>query len=168
MTYSLEVELTCILGLVFRGPLVDLLRGMLVNARTGELEPTIECTEAGRAYQRVAPGGSPGGSRSLHVYAAARDTENARTCRDEECLAVPFLCVEPACLRRGLTGWFWVADWRCTSVLNRTALLALCGVAVVVVAAVRVVTMGRRAEGDLAKSWLYGVPGAWCRWVLCG
>ena len=30
------------LGMVIRGPLVDLLRGMLVNARAGELKKEIE------------------------------------------------------------------------------------------------------------------------------
>jgi hypothetical protein len=41
-TYSLEVDLGRMLGLVIRGPLVDLLRGMLVNARAGELKREIE------------------------------------------------------------------------------------------------------------------------------
>jgi len=30
------------LGMVIRGPLVDVLRGMLVNARAGELKKAIE------------------------------------------------------------------------------------------------------------------------------
>lgn len=41
-TYSLEVDLGGMLGLVIRGPLVDVLRGMLVNARAGELKRAIE------------------------------------------------------------------------------------------------------------------------------
>ncbi len=41
-TYWLEVDLGRVLGLVIRGPLVDLLRGMLVNARAGELKRAIE------------------------------------------------------------------------------------------------------------------------------
>jgi hypothetical protein len=41
-TYSLEVDLGRMLSLVIRGPLVDLLRGMLVNARAGELKKAIE------------------------------------------------------------------------------------------------------------------------------
>jgi ribosome-associated toxin RatA of RatAB toxin-antitoxin module len=41
-TYSLEVDLGRVLGLVIRGPLVDLLRGMLVSARAGELKQRIE------------------------------------------------------------------------------------------------------------------------------
>ncbi|MFL5831513.1 MAG: type II toxin-antitoxin system RatA family toxin [Solirubrobacteraceae bacterium] len=41
-TYSLEVELGRMLGMVIRGPLVDGLRGMLVNARAGELKQAIE------------------------------------------------------------------------------------------------------------------------------
>jgi len=41
-TYSLEVDLGRVLSLVIRGPLVDLLRGMLVNARAGELKRAIE------------------------------------------------------------------------------------------------------------------------------
>jgi ribosome-associated toxin RatA of RatAB toxin-antitoxin module len=40
--YDLEVDLGRMLGLVIRGPLVDLLRGMLVNARAGELKQAIE------------------------------------------------------------------------------------------------------------------------------
>ena len=41
-TYSLEVDLGRMLSLVIRGPLVDLLRGMLVSARAGELKRAIE------------------------------------------------------------------------------------------------------------------------------
>jgi ribosome-associated toxin RatA of RatAB toxin-antitoxin module len=41
-TYSLEVDLGRILSLVIRGPLLDMLRGMLVNARAGELKRAIE------------------------------------------------------------------------------------------------------------------------------
>jgi ribosome-associated toxin RatA of RatAB toxin-antitoxin module len=41
-TYSLEVDLGRMLGLVIRGPLVDVLRGMLVNARAGELKRHAE------------------------------------------------------------------------------------------------------------------------------
>src|SRR3954454_19129892 len=41
-TYSLEVDLGRMLGMVIRGPLVDGLRGMLVNARAGELKQAIE------------------------------------------------------------------------------------------------------------------------------
>ena len=41
-TYSLEVELGRMLGMVIRGPLVDLLRDMLVSARAGELKKQIE------------------------------------------------------------------------------------------------------------------------------
>ena len=41
-TYSLEVDLGRVLSLVIRGPLVDLLRGMLVNARAGELKRAVE------------------------------------------------------------------------------------------------------------------------------
>ncbi len=40
-TYSLEVDLGRMLSLVIRGPLVDLLRGMLVSARAGELKRRI-------------------------------------------------------------------------------------------------------------------------------
>jgi uncharacterized protein YndB with AHSA1/START domain len=40
--YELEVDLGRMLGLVIRGPLVDLLRGMLVNARAGELKAAVE------------------------------------------------------------------------------------------------------------------------------
>jgi ribosome-associated toxin RatA of RatAB toxin-antitoxin module len=41
-TYSLEVELGRRLGMVIRGPLVDLLRASLVSARAGELKKQIE------------------------------------------------------------------------------------------------------------------------------
>ena len=41
-TYSLAVDLGGVLGLVIRGPLVDVLRGMLVSARAGELKRAIE------------------------------------------------------------------------------------------------------------------------------
>jgi carbon monoxide dehydrogenase subunit G len=41
-TYDLEVDLGRMLGMVIRGPLVDLLRSMLVNARAGELKRAIE------------------------------------------------------------------------------------------------------------------------------
>ncbi|MFL5822205.1 MAG: SRPBCC family protein [Solirubrobacteraceae bacterium] len=40
--YDLEVDLGRMLGLVIRGPLVDLLRGMLVSARAGELKEAME------------------------------------------------------------------------------------------------------------------------------
>src|SRR3954454_4610095 len=41
-TYSLEVDLGRMLGMVIRGPLVDALRGQLVNARAGELKTRVE------------------------------------------------------------------------------------------------------------------------------
>jgi hypothetical protein len=41
-TYALEVDLGRMLGLVIRGPMIDLLRGMLVNARAGELKQAME------------------------------------------------------------------------------------------------------------------------------
>ena len=41
-TYSLEVDLGRMLGMVIRGPLVDVLRGQLVNARAGELKRRVE------------------------------------------------------------------------------------------------------------------------------
>ena len=41
-TYSLEVDLGRMLGMVIRGPLVDVLRGQLVGARAGELKEHIE------------------------------------------------------------------------------------------------------------------------------
>ncbi len=40
--YSLEVDLGRMLGMVIRGPLVDVLRGMLAGARAGELKKRIE------------------------------------------------------------------------------------------------------------------------------
>jgi ribosome-associated toxin RatA of RatAB toxin-antitoxin module len=40
--YDLEVDLGRMLGMVIRGPLVDLLRGMLVGARAGELKRAVE------------------------------------------------------------------------------------------------------------------------------
>jgi carbon monoxide dehydrogenase subunit G len=42
VVYDLEVDLGRMLGLVIRGPLVDVVRGMLVNARAGELKQAIE------------------------------------------------------------------------------------------------------------------------------
>jgi ribosome-associated toxin RatA of RatAB toxin-antitoxin module len=42
--YDLEVDLGRMLGMVIRGPLVDLLRGQLVNARAGELKQAIEAS----------------------------------------------------------------------------------------------------------------------------
>lgn len=41
-TYNLEVELGRMLGMVIRGPLIDVLRGQLVNARAGELKTRVE------------------------------------------------------------------------------------------------------------------------------
>jgi carbon monoxide dehydrogenase subunit G len=41
-TYELEVELGRMLGMVVRGPLIDALRGELVNARAGELKKRVE------------------------------------------------------------------------------------------------------------------------------
>ena len=41
-SYSLEVELGRVLGLVIRGPLIDLLRDMLAGARADELKRRIE------------------------------------------------------------------------------------------------------------------------------
>jgi carbon monoxide dehydrogenase subunit G len=41
-TYALDVDLGTVLSLVIRGPLVEMLRGMLVNARAGELKQRIE------------------------------------------------------------------------------------------------------------------------------
>ena len=41
-TYSLEVDLGRMLGMLIRGPVVDLLRGQLVNARAGELKKFAE------------------------------------------------------------------------------------------------------------------------------
>ena len=41
-TYDLAVALGRMLGMVIRGPLVDALRGQLVNARAGELKARVE------------------------------------------------------------------------------------------------------------------------------
>lgn len=41
-TYALDVELGRMLGMVIRGPLIELLRGQLVNARAGELKNRVE------------------------------------------------------------------------------------------------------------------------------
>jgi ribosome-associated toxin RatA of RatAB toxin-antitoxin module len=41
-TYSIEVDLGRVLGMVIRGPLVDLLRQMLAGARAGELKKLAE------------------------------------------------------------------------------------------------------------------------------
>ena len=41
-TYQLEVELGRMLGMVIRGPLIDVLRGQLVGARAGELKKRVE------------------------------------------------------------------------------------------------------------------------------
>lgn len=41
-TYALEVDLGRMLGMVIRGPMVDLLRDMLVKARAGELKKHAE------------------------------------------------------------------------------------------------------------------------------
>jgi carbon monoxide dehydrogenase subunit G len=41
-TYALDVDLGRMLGMVIRGPLVDALRSMLVNARAGELKKAVE------------------------------------------------------------------------------------------------------------------------------
>lgn len=41
-TYSLDVELGRMLGMVIRGPLVDVLRNMLAAARAGELKQRVE------------------------------------------------------------------------------------------------------------------------------
>jgi carbon monoxide dehydrogenase subunit G len=41
-TYALEADLGRMLGMVIRGPLLDMLRGMLVNARADELKRQIE------------------------------------------------------------------------------------------------------------------------------
>jgi ribosome-associated toxin RatA of RatAB toxin-antitoxin module len=46
-TYSLEVDLGRMLSLVIRGPLVDLIRGMLVSARAGELKRAVESGSRG-------------------------------------------------------------------------------------------------------------------------
>ena len=41
-TYSLDVELGRILGMVIRGPLIAVLRDMLIGARAGELKRRTE------------------------------------------------------------------------------------------------------------------------------
>lgn len=41
-TYSLDVDMGRMLGMVIRGPLVDLLREMLAGARAGELKRRVE------------------------------------------------------------------------------------------------------------------------------
>lgn len=41
-TYAIEADLGRMLGMMIRGPLVDLLRQMLAGARAGELKRTIE------------------------------------------------------------------------------------------------------------------------------
>jgi|SRR5271167_2578897 len=41
-TYSLDVELGRMLGMVIRGPLIDVLRNMLAGARAGELKERVE------------------------------------------------------------------------------------------------------------------------------
>jgi carbon monoxide dehydrogenase subunit G len=41
-TYNLDVDLGRMLGLVIRGPMVDVLRGQLVKARAGELKTRVE------------------------------------------------------------------------------------------------------------------------------
>ena len=41
-TYNIEVDLGRMLGLIVRGPLVDVLRGQLAGARAGELKKAIE------------------------------------------------------------------------------------------------------------------------------
>lgn len=41
-SYSLEVDLGRMLGMIIRGPLVDVLRAMLINARAGELKQHAE------------------------------------------------------------------------------------------------------------------------------
>lgn len=41
-TYSLEADTGRVLGMVIRGPVVDKLRDMLVNARPGELKARVE------------------------------------------------------------------------------------------------------------------------------
>jgi carbon monoxide dehydrogenase subunit G len=41
-TYNLDVDLGRMLGLVIRGPMVDVLRGQLVKARAGELKARVE------------------------------------------------------------------------------------------------------------------------------
>lgn len=41
-TYSIEVELGRMLGMLVRGPIVDMLRHMLAGARAGELKRAVE------------------------------------------------------------------------------------------------------------------------------
>jgi ribosome-associated toxin RatA of RatAB toxin-antitoxin module len=41
-TYAIQVDLGRMLGMVIRGPLIDLLRDMLAGARAGELKRAIE------------------------------------------------------------------------------------------------------------------------------
>lgn len=41
-TYALDVDLGRVLGMLIRGPLVDVLRNMLVAARAGELKKRLE------------------------------------------------------------------------------------------------------------------------------
>ena len=41
-TFNLEVNLGCMLSLVIRGPLIDVLRGQLVGARANELKQRVE------------------------------------------------------------------------------------------------------------------------------
>jgi carbon monoxide dehydrogenase subunit G len=41
-TYTIEVDLGRVLGMLVRGPLVDVLRGQLAGARAGELKQAIE------------------------------------------------------------------------------------------------------------------------------
>ncbi len=48
-TYRIEVDLGRVLGLVIRGPLVDLLRGQLAGARANELKRAIERDANGQA-----------------------------------------------------------------------------------------------------------------------
>jgi len=47
-TYSLSVDLGRMLGLVIRGPVLDFLRGQMVNSMPGKLKAFVE-DEAGRA-----------------------------------------------------------------------------------------------------------------------
>ena len=55
-TYSLEVDLGRMLSLVIRGPLVDVVRGMLVSARAGELKRAIERRPLGLRRSGCRPG----------------------------------------------------------------------------------------------------------------
>ena len=43
-TYSIEVDLGRVLGMLVRGPLVDILRGQLAGARAGELQRAMQGT----------------------------------------------------------------------------------------------------------------------------